>query len=72
MFCANIPEQQSSCKICLENRLFGQKLSLKSLKSETCLGPLAPQKNPKKTTLSGGPYPIKVYPPTAISGCQPD
>ena len=41
MFCANIPEQQSSCRIYLENRLFGQKLSLKS---QTCLVPPAPQK----------------------------
>ena len=44
MFCANIPEHQSSCKSCFENRLFGQKLSLKSLKSQICLVPAAPQK----------------------------
>ena len=45
MFCANIPEQQRSCKICLKSRLFGQKLSLKWFKSQTCLVPPALQKN---------------------------
>ena len=45
MFCANKPEQLRNCKICLKSRLFGQKLSLKSLKSQTCLVPPAPQKN---------------------------
>ena len=41
MFCANISEQQISCKICLENRLFDQPLSLKSLLSQTSLVPPA-------------------------------
>ena len=37
----NILSSQS-CQNCLENRLFGQKLSLKSIKSQTCLVPPAP------------------------------